>query len=117
MHSSYHTAELKRLSQACPAHASAVLPPEGLLVEANCIISVAQAERDIRAAEEKLARLHVKESILRARLYKVQAAMGARLVQISDAQVGKARAEREHLVEERTRPLMNEMRAAELGST
>ena len=51
-------------------HASAVLPSEGLMAEADSIVLVAQAERDVRVAEQKLAKLRVRESLEKARLFK-----------------------------------------------
>ena len=70
------------------------MPPKGLLAEADCIVSVAQAVREVREAEERLAICRAKESILRSRLYQVQAAMANRLKQISLTQVGRACASR-----------------------
>lgn len=72
-----------------------ILPLTGLIAEANCLVEVVRAERDVRIAEQRLARCHVKESILRARLYKIQDAKARRLVQISSNQVGRAQAEAE----------------------
>ena len=91
-------------AQACPVHASAVLPPEGLMAEADCIVEMAQAERDVQVMEEKLAKSRMQEALVRVRLYKIQAAMAARLVQITDSQVGQALAERETYAKHCLRP-------------
>ena len=67
---------------------------------------MAQAEREVRLAEQKLAKCRVKESMLKARLYKIQIAMARRLVQLSETQIGRARAGVEYVVEHRVRPQM-----------
>lgn len=82
-------------SQSCPPYTTTILPPTGLMAEADCIINVAQAERNVCKAEEKLAHYHVKEAKLRTRLYQIQSAMATRLVQISTSKVGQAHAHRE----------------------
>ena len=67
------------------------------MAEANCFVGVVQAERAVRIAEQNLAQCRVKESILRARLYKIQDAKAKRMVQISSTQVDRARAGVEQL--------------------
>ena len=62
------------------------------MAEADCIVDVAQAERDVHKAEEKLAHYHVKEVKLRTHLYQIQSAMATRLVQISTSKVGLGQA-------------------------
>ena len=85
------------MHKECLPHLYIALPPNGLLAEANCIIDVAQAEHDVHVAEEKLARSCIKETELITHLYKIQAARAARLVQISNSQIGHARAGRERV--------------------
>lgn len=82
------------LPQACPVSVASNLPSKGLIAKADYIVSVAQAVKDVREAEEKLAVCRAKESMLRTRLYQVQAAMAIRLKQILLTQVGRARASR-----------------------
>ena len=83
------------------------------MAEADCIVEMAQAERDVRLVEEKLARTRVKEAEIRVRLYKIQAAMASRLVQITDSQVGQAIAGRENYAKYRYRPhILHEIRRA-----
>ena len=80
------------------------LPPTGLLAEASTIVKVVQAERDVHIAEQRLARCHIKESLLKARLYKIQDAMAKRLAQISSGKVNRARAGMEMVTENHVRP-------------
>lgn len=61
-------------------------------------MNVAQAIKEVREAEERLAKCRAKESMLRTRLYQVQAAMAIRLKQISLSQVGRVRADRARLL-------------------
>ena len=83
------------------------------MAEADCIVEMAQAERDVRIVEKKLAQSRVKEAQIRVRLYKIQAAMASRLVQITDSQVGQAIAGRENYAKYRYRPhLLHEIRHA-----
>ena len=71
-----------------------MMPPKGLIAKADCIVDVAQAIKDVCEAEERLAKCRVKESMLRTRLYQIQAAMAICLKQISVTQVGRACADR-----------------------
>lgn len=68
--------------------------PKGLIAEATCIVNVAEAECDVHMVEKQLAHCHVKESILKARLYRIQTAMANGLVQILNSHVRHAHAGR-----------------------
>ena len=92
------------MHKKCPPHLYIALPPNGLLAKANCIIDVAQAEWDVCVTEVKLVRSHIKETELKTHLYKIQAARAARLVQISNSQIGHAHAGREHVAKEHIWP-------------
>ena len=60
-------------------------------------MTVAQAIKEVHEAQERLAKCRAKESILRARLYQIQAAMATTLKQMSLSQVGRVRADRARL--------------------
>ena len=74
-----------------------MLSPKGLAEEAECMLKVVQAERDVRAAEQKLAKCYIKESILHTRLYRVQGAMAKQLIQLSESEIGRAWVEVQHI--------------------
>ena len=74
-----------------------MLSPKGLAEEAECMLKVVRAERNVQAAEQKLAKCHIKESILRTRLYRVQDAMAKRLIQLSESEIGRAWVEVQHI--------------------
>ena len=63
----------------------------------RCIVTVAQAVKEVHEAQERLVKCRAKESMLRAHLYQIQAAMATRLKQMSLSQVGHVRANRARL--------------------
>ena len=86
-------------SQACPPDATSLIPNTGLLIEAGCMTKIAEVERAVRVAEAEVYRLRAKEYVLKAHLFKIQASIRDRLLQISDNLIGHTRAELERIAE------------------
>ena len=61
------------------------------LEEAECLLGIAQAQRDIRSAEKHLVDCRLKEVGERARLYRIQAAKARKGVDEARKDVGRAR--------------------------
>lgn len=65
------------------------IPPINTLEEARCILNVAHAERDVCLAEKNLADSRVRETLLRAKLYRMQAKLAHRKLMAANLNVGK----------------------------
>lgn len=63
----------------------------GHLEEAKCFLGVAHAERDVLCAEKILADVRLKETIIKAKLYRIQIARAKNRLANADLHVGRAR--------------------------
>jgi hypothetical protein len=61
------------------------------LDEANCLLGVAHAARDVCRTAKRLADYQVKETLLRAELYRFQAAKAEQQLRVAEMDVGRAR--------------------------
>jgi hypothetical protein len=61
------------------------------LDEANCLLRVAHAARDVCRTAKRLADYQVKETLLRAELYRFQAAKAEQQLRVAEMDVGRAR--------------------------
>lgn len=59
------------------------------LEEAQCILKIAHAEREVCLAEKNLADSRVKETVLRTKLYRIQARLAHQKVIAANLNVGK----------------------------
>jgi hypothetical protein len=61
------------------------------LEEANCLLGVAHAARDVCRTAKRLADYQVKETLLRAELYRLHAAKAEQQLRVAEMDVGRAR--------------------------
>jgi len=61
------------------------------LEEANCLLGVAHAMRDVCRATKRLADYRVKETLLRAELYQLHATKAEQQLRVAEMDVGRAR--------------------------
>jgi|SRR5882762_1092072 hypothetical protein len=59
--------------------------------EANCLLGVAHATRDVCRATKRLADYRVKETLLRAELYRLHATKAEQQLRVAEMDVGRTR--------------------------
>lgn len=74
--------------------------PPDTVEEAQCLLSLAHAERDLQHAEKRLADVRVKQCKLRVRMYSLQAKKAAKRLGEAELEVGRVSLDirRRHLV-------------------
>jgi hypothetical protein len=61
------------------------------LAEANCLLGVTHAARDVCRTAKRLANYQVKEALLRAELYRLHAIKAEQQLRVAEMDVGRAR--------------------------
>ena len=74
--------------------------PPDTIEEAECLLSLAHAERDLQHAEKRLADVRVKECKLRVQMYSLQAKKAAKRLGDTELEIGRVSLviRRRHLV-------------------